>query len=72
MSTTPKASRRPRGTYMSGQPSSTVLSRRLYQEDRQMEAWAAKRCDGTCKGAWSCAAMARRRRMHQLYARRTR
>ena len=71
MSTTPKASRRPRGTFTSGQPARPVLSRNLLQEDRQMEAWSGRRqCDGTCEGAWSCAAMARRRRIHLMYARR--
>lgn len=72
MATTPKPCRRPRGTFISGQPGRPVLSRHPWQEDRQVEAWAAKRCDGTCKGEWSCAAMRRRRRMHRAYARRSR
>lgn len=78
MSTTPKASRRPRGTYVSWQPPRTVWGRKEYLRvggDDPMDRWFGKRrCDGTCNQdptvKHPCSTIARLHRVRRAYARR--
>jgi hypothetical protein len=72
MATTPKASRRPRGTYASWQPPRTVWGRREYLRvggDDPLDRWFGKRRCGD-RQCLFCPRVARLRRMHQQYARR--
>lgn len=80
MSTTPKASRRPRGTFISWQPPRTVWGSKEYLRvggDDPMDRWFGKRrCDGSCASdptiTYSCPRIAQIGRIRRAYARRTR
>lgn len=78
MAITPKASRRPRGTFTSWQPPRTVWGSKEYLRvggDDPMDRWfGRRRCDGTCVNdktmLHNCVDIERIRRQHRAYGRR--